>query len=226
MRSVVYLGPSLDRADAARVLDARYLPPVGRGDIDAVLADDAPEAIGIVDGRFFQSLAISPKEVLTAIDAGCRVYGASSMGALRAVELAPYGMIGVGRIFEMYRDALVEADDEVAMIYDPSTLRALSVPLVNMRVCFAAAGRAGVIGPGEGELCIAAARRLYYPERTYRAVLEAVGDELAGDTRVALEAFVSARAPDAKREDALQMLAVMRDDLDYSRSTPLPARAP
>jgi hypothetical protein len=213
MRSAVFLGPSLDPAAAARALEARFLPPVRRGDLDALLADGVPEAIGIVDGRFFQSLAISPKEVLRAIDAGCRVYGASSMGALRAVELAPYGMIGVGRIYEMYRDEIIDADDEVAMIYDATSLRALSVPLVNMRVCFAAAVCAGVISPGEAEFSIAAARELYYPERTYRAVLEAVGGRLGSDKQAALKAYVSARAPDAKREDALHMLAVMRDDL-------------
>jgi hypothetical protein len=213
MRSVVFLGPSLDHAAAARVLDARYLPPVARGDIDALLADGAPEAIGIVDGRFFQSLAISPKEVLRAVDAGCRVYGASSMGALRAAELAPYGMIGVGSIFEMYRDEVVDADDEVAMIYDPASLCAMSDPLVNMRVSFAAASRDGVISQSEAELCVAAARRLYYPDRTYRAVLEAVAGRLQRATRTALEAYVTALAPDAKREDALRLLAVMRDDL-------------
>jgi hypothetical protein len=212
MRSVVFLGPSLDHADAAGVIDARFLPPVARGDVDALLAGGVPDAIGIVDGRFFQSLAISPKEVLRAIDAGCRVYGASSMGALRAVELAPYGMVGVGQIFEMYRDEVIDADDEVAMIFDETSLRTLSDPLVNMRVSFAWAAEAGVITSAEAEICVEAARELYYPERTYRAALRAVEGELADETRAALEAYLATSAPNAKRDDALRMLAVMRED--------------
>ena len=58
-------------------------------------------------------MSISPKEVLRAIDAGITLYSSSSMGALRAVECAPYGMTGVGMIYE-------------------ETGRPVSEPLVNM----------------------------------------------------------------------------------------------
>src|SRR5436309_15622699 len=100
-RPVIFLGPSLAIKEAAAILDADYRPPVKRGDID-VLISPPPPAIGIIDGEFFQSLAISPKEVLRAIEAGIPVWGASSMGALRAAELYPFGMIGVGTVFELY----------------------------------------------------------------------------------------------------------------------------
>ena len=47
------------------------------------------------------------------------------MGALRAAEMRRYGMIGVGKVFEMYRDG--EEDDAlVAMTFDPETGRPLS----------------------------------------------------------------------------------------------------
>ena len=46
--------------------------------------------------------------------AGTQVFGAASMGALRAAELAPFGMIGVGAIFAAYRDGRLTGDDEVA----------------------------------------------------------------------------------------------------------------
>src|SRR5262249_36107575 len=100
-RPVVFLGPSLPASEALAILDADYRPPVRRGDIDALLAE-LPAAIGIIDGEFFQSLAISPKEVLRAIERGVPTFGASSIGALRAVELEPHGMIGVGEVFERY----------------------------------------------------------------------------------------------------------------------------
>jgi hypothetical protein len=44
------------------------------------------------------------------------------MGALRAAELHRYGMIGIGKIFEMYRDG-EEDDSLVAMTFEPETYR-------------------------------------------------------------------------------------------------------
>jgi len=34
---------------------------------------------------------------------GVHVFGASSMGALRAAELAAFGMVGFGRIYDLFR---------------------------------------------------------------------------------------------------------------------------
>jgi hypothetical protein len=41
-------------------------------------------------------------------------FGAASMGALRAVELEPFGMIGTGRVFE--------GDDEVGVLHGPAEI--------------------------------------------------------------------------------------------------------
>jgi hypothetical protein len=40
------------------------------------------------------------------------------MGALRAAELHPYGMVGNGSVFEMCRYGVIDADDEVAVMHD------------------------------------------------------------------------------------------------------------
>ena len=42
------------------------------------------------------------------------------MGALRAAELHAFGMRGVGRIFEAFRDGELEDDDEVAVVHGPA----------------------------------------------------------------------------------------------------------
>ena len=57
------------------------------------------------------------KELLLALSQGVHVVGGASMGALRAAELYPFGMEGVGEIFEWFRDGVIEADDEVAVIH-------------------------------------------------------------------------------------------------------------
>ena len=111
--TVVFLGPTLAREDAERILDADYLPPICRGDL-AKLPEHV-RYVGIVDGEFYQSLSVSPKEVLKLLRRGVTVFGSSSMGALRAAETWKLGMIGVGKIFAMYRDGILDADDEVAL---------------------------------------------------------------------------------------------------------------
>jgi hypothetical protein len=193
--TAIFLGPTLDVAAARRILDAEYLPPIKRGDL-ARLGSDVKK-VGIIDGEFFQSLAVSPREVLTVLDRGIKVYGSSSMGALRAAETFPYGMIGVGKIFEWYRDGEVDADDEVAVTYDPVTYRPLSVPLINIRFCLKAAASEGVIEQPEADEIINAVERLYFPFRSYQVVTRLCAQ---------LEGYIQRRRPDQKRDDALLLL--------------------
>src|SRR5262245_34509783 len=121
-RAVVFLGPTLG-ADAARsILDAEYRPPAAHGDVYRLLGQaEPPRAIGLVDGYFQAVPAVRHKEILYALSRGVHVFGAASMGALRAVELADFGMVGVGEIFAAYRDRLLEDDDEVAVEHAPAS---------------------------------------------------------------------------------------------------------
>ena len=41
--------------------------------------------------------------------------GASSLGALRAVELEKFGMKGISKIFQLFKNGVINADDEVAV---------------------------------------------------------------------------------------------------------------
>jgi len=196
-----------------RTLDATFLPPIKRGDIDALLAAGAPVAIGIIDGQFFQRLAISPKEVLRALDAGVQVFGASSMGALRAAELASFGMVGVGDVYRLYAEGDIDADDEVALTYNGETLEPLSVPLVNMRLALRAAMASGLTTAEFAEAFIAAATALYYPDRSYRRVFESLGSTPAEP----LTRFLARH--DAKRDDAIGLLTQMRRYLSPAGET-------
>ncbi len=212
-RVVVFLGPSLERSEAGRILDATYLPPIKRGDLQPWLSSP-PQVIGIADGEFFQSLAVSPKEILEFLERGVRVYGASSMGALRAVELLPYGMIGVGKIFSLYRSGRLDGDDEVALIYCPETFRALSEPLVNIRFALQAAHRAGILRSREVAHILDQMKRLYFPERSFRRMLAIAGPLLSRARLQRLKEFLSHRAPDQKARDARLMLTEIRKHLD------------
>ena len=65
--TVVFLGPSLPIARARAVLpEATYRPPIRRGDLTAAL-HDRPAIVGIIDGQFLHSLAVSPLEIFDAL---------------------------------------------------------------------------------------------------------------------------------------------------------------
>ena len=206
---VVFLGPSLPLPEAARILDARYLPPAGRGDIPAAVRDGA-KIICLIDGVFFQECSVGHREILDAVRKGVRVIGASSMGALRASELDTLGMEGVGEIYRWYRDGTITSDDEVALIFDPGSGYALSVPLVNIRYILGLAANGGLIDPDTGRVLLELARSLYFPDRTWDGIKKLAYSKLDHGTVDKFMAFAET-APDLKRNDAIAALRRTRD---------------
>jgi len=205
---VVFLGPSLPAADAARLLQASYLPPVAQGDVyRAALA--RPWGIAIIDGYFERVPAVWHKEILWALSRGIHVFGAASMGALRAAELAPFGMVGVGEIFEAYRTGAWLDDDEVTVVHADAEhgYRSLSVAMADMRATLARAEAAGVAPPALCAQLVQLAKALYYPERTYpRLWAQARAAGIADAAIGALRDWTGAHAVQQKRADAQQLL--------------------
>src|SRR6185436_15946902 len=126
-----FLGPTLSHDEARDVLDAEYRPPAAHGDVLRA-ALRRPRAIGLVDGVFEGVPAVWHKEILFALAEGVHVFGAASMGALRAAELSTFGMRGIGQIYDWYAGGAIDADDEVALVHGPyeTDFLALSEPLV------------------------------------------------------------------------------------------------
>lgn len=198
--TVVYLGPTLSREAAERVLTAEYLPPICRGDL-ARLPEEV-RFVGIVDGEFYQRLAVSPKELLPLLKRGVKVFGASSMGALRAAETYHLGTIGIGKVFAMFRDGILDGDDEVALVYEPETYRKLSEPLVNLRCALDMAAEAKIISGKERDGLVSQMKSYYFPERSHKALQHLCP--------VLNSYFRDSVLPDVKRDDALELLVAMR----------------
>lgn len=217
MRAVVFLGPSLPEAEARPVFDADYRPPAAQGDLyRAVAGTPRPPAVGLVDGVFQSVPAVRHKEILWAMAEGVHVFGAASIGALRAAELHAFGMRGVGGIFEAYRDGAIEDDDEVALDHAPSALGyiALSEPLVNIRATLDAAAAQRIIGAETQGRLLDLARAMMYKRRRYPELLaQARRGGLPADEIDGFEAWLPAGRVDRKRADALAMLRAMRDFL-------------
>ncbi|HMB45993.1 MAG TPA: TfuA-related McrA-glycine thioamidation protein [Candidatus Methanoperedens sp.] len=211
MKPVVFTGTSISHSDAQKILDADYRQPVRRHDIRRLLKT-SPEIIGIIDGVFFDSAAVAHREIIEALNSGIIVVGGGSMGALRAYELESYGMIGIGKVFEMYRNGIIEADDEVAVTFDEESNEALSIPLVNIRMTVESAMNAGILNSGQGTAIIEIARKLFYPDRNYQNVIfESVKAGIITDIeKKKLSDFIQTNEVDIKRQDAILVLEKIR----------------
>ena len=204
MKPVVFLGPSLPRQEAMAILDADYHPPVKRGDIPAL--DPGVRFIGIIDGVFMGEAAVGHREIVERMRMGALVVGGSSMGALRAAELRDLGMVGVGKVFEMYSDGVIEGDDEVALTFNPETLEAMSEPLVNMRVNLDRALQEGIISAEQRGSMIDALKAIYFPRRTMQRLSETVTALLDRASSNRLHAFFDNGYEDVKKGDAIEVL--------------------
>jgi len=211
---VVFLGPSLAYEEAARIApDAVLLPPAAMGDVLTALERYRPHAIALIDGNFLHTMAVFHKEIVDALARGVWVIGASSMGALRAVECAPYGMIPVGEIAAAYLSGELEGDDEVALVHAAADdgYRPLSDAMVEIRATIGAAAEAGLLTDDEADQLIAAQKRRWFPERTLAATVDDARDDLGWPPeRVsAYRAFVRTNRVDLKSRDARAALRAL-----------------
>lgn len=203
-RIVVTAGPTISATDIRSVIpDAEVVQPISFGDALSYGLRSG-DTLLIVDGLFFQRPSVRHKELLTLIGDNVRVVGSSSMGALRAAELHPFGMEGYGWVFEGYRDGVLEADDEVGMVHgEPEDGYPVFVDaLVNMRHTVAKAVDAGVLSSSLAHDVIAAARATPFTMRTWHRLLIDVG---APDSRQLARQLRSLRV-DVKHADALLAL--------------------
>ena len=197
------------------------LPPATQGDVLAAVEEGA-NVIGLIDGGFEYVAPVWHKEILHALSLGVIVMGAASMGALRAAECHPFGMIGIGRIFEDYRTGRLVDDAAVALTHAPSALgsKPLTIPLVNVNATLDAMEDGGLLTCGERERIEQAAAAIFFKKRTWRAIVEQCAD-LAEPERPRLLASLVAHSVDQKRVDALELLKAVQEAED-ARSTAVP----
>ncbi|MGP8329156.1 MAG: TfuA-related McrA-glycine thioamidation protein [Methanosarcinaceae archaeon] len=215
LRPIVFAGTSISHEDAKEILDVEYSRPVFRCDIRKAVKHGY-NVIGIIDGIFFDKTAVAHKEITKALKSGVIVIGGCSMGALRASELDTYGMIGIGKIYEWYRDGIIEADDEVAVATNPDTFEPVSDPMVNIRETFNAACDGGIIDSDIRDLLIIIVKKTHYIERTYFGVVKhGVRDGvLSPDEGNVLIEYCKEHEVDVKRNDAIAVLKKIKEIIE------------
>ncbi|TLQ38862.1 TfuA-like protein [Streptomyces marianii] len=206
----VFSGPTLPAARVRELLpDAVSHPPIGHGDL--LRLDTAPgDTVVIIDGVWHQSAPVRHKEILLLLAEGVRVVGAASMGALRAAELAPYGMTGVGRVFEDLAAGVLDADDEVSVLHTPEG-QPVSEALVNIRAALVRCAAAGQISEADAATLERLARALPYTRRTWAALAHRAREEGAGAAFAAVDGWRRRNTYDVKAEDAERALVLVAE---------------
>ncbi len=194
-QAVVFLGPSLPVAEAKTLLAADYRPPARQGDVFRAI-DARVKVLVLIDGLFESVPSVWHHELRAAMASGIVVFGAASMGALRAAELREYGMRGVGRIYRRYVSGDLVDDDAVALLHGPQEyqFRGLTVPWVNVEATLQLARSKGMLSTAAARQMRVVAQALHYQERTWSRI------ERAAPT--GFSAWRQRHAVDVKAQDA------------------------
>jgi hypothetical protein len=223
MTIIVFAGPSLPPAHRPACRGIEWRPPLRMGDLYRA-ALERPVAIGVVDGVFEVVPTVWHKEILWAMAQGIHVYGAASVGALRAVELEPFGMVGVGWVYQAFRDGMLIDDDEVALLHGPegAGYAPVTEAMVNVRATVEAAVQADIVSADDAIVVTAAAKALFYKDRRDAHILqEAAARGIPSEALHALEAWLAVGRVDRKRQDALEMVRALTTAVE--RGLPPPA---
>lgn len=219
MSVYVFTGPTISADEAGRWLKAVYCPPASQGSIFQA-ACRHPRVIAIIDGRFESVPSVWHKEILWAMSEGIHVFGAASMGALRAAELSAFGMVGIGKIFQDYASGLLEDDDEVAVAHSDGEhgYSSASVAMVNIRATLQSARKMNVISLQSRQVLERIAKAMFYTDRSYDALLAQSSGLIPAQQHKAFQSWLPHGQIDQKREDAIAMLQAIDEFLQLNPS--------
>ncbi|MFJ7305179.1 TfuA-like protein [Streptomyces sp. NPDC099088] len=169
------------------------------------------DSVAIIDGYFHQRPSVRHKEILHLIDSGVTVHGAASMGALRAAELAAFGMIGHGRIFHDYYSGAITADDEVALLHgtEDEEFQPYTEALINIRYAVEQAVTLGMLDARAGRTALTAASKLAFSERSRTAIVDAAMDAGLDEYQGSALRSIIRTAVDQKKKDATLLLSTL-----------------
>lgn len=218
--TAVFLGLSLKKEEASQILPADYYPPAQKGDIYRIVATGV-EKIILIDGFIYNKRPVWQRELLDAIDRGIEVWGASAIGALRAVELQSFGMKGSGTIFQWYCDEIIQGDDEIAVKYswEYDTFYRRSEPLVNIRYTLINAVKDNYLTSEQADKLLDYAKNLYYPDRSYDRLWKSpiLADVPLTDL-MKIENYFLNQNVDLQKNDAVQILTEQAKSIDRSKT--------
>lgn len=213
-KPIVYLGPTLKREEAIRILDADYRDPAKKGDFLMLSRDsDEKKYVGFVDGVFLHDYPPSPIEVYhLATRKNIELIGASSLGALRAVELEKFGMKGIGKIFQLYKNGIINADDEVAVTFARDNNILQSEAMIDIRFNLFLAYKKGIITNQTKKRFAKIAKNIYFPFRNYEDIIKLSQQQFPSiyNELESFRSYILKNRDSLKARDAIKLLKYLK----------------
>jgi hypothetical protein len=213
-KPIIFLGPSLSHERARKIFDADYRPPARKGDFLRLAADFDVKLVGFVDGVFLQDYPPTPIEVYhLARKEGVLLAGAASLGALRAVELEKFGMVGIGKIFQLYKSGKLNADDEVAVTFAPEGDYPLqSEAMIDIRYNLYLAYKNRVISKKTKSVLAKLAKEIYFPQRNYTYIIEEAMSKYhsLGSEIISFGNYIISNRKSLKEIDAIRLVKYLK----------------
>lgn len=213
-KPIVYLGPTLSREEAIKILDADYRDPAKKGDFLMLSRDsDEKKYVGFVDGVFLHDYPPSPIEVYhLATRKNIELIGASSLGALRAVELEKFGMKGIGKIFQLYKKGIINADDEVAVTFVRENNILQSEAMIDIRFNLFLAYKKGIITNQTKKRIAKIAKNIYFPFRNYEDIIKLTHQQFPSiyNELESFRSYILKNRDSLKARDAIKLLKYLK----------------
>jgi hypothetical protein len=220
-KPIIFLGPSLSHEKARKILpEAEFQPPAKKGDLLRLAASSDVSMVGLVDGVFLQDYPPTPIEVYQlARREGVLLAGAASLGALRAVELEKFGVVGIGRVFELYKTGRIDADDEVAVTFADGDFHLQSEAMVDIRYNLFLAHKKGIISKDTKKALAKVAKGTYFPHRNYPDIIEVTRRKHSSLTDIdAFQAYIEKNRKSLKEMDAIKLVEFFKARLNSGKS--------
>lgn len=213
-KPIIYLGPTLSREEATKILDADYRDPAKKGDFLMLSRDtDEKKYVGFVDGVFLHDYPPSPIEVYhLATRKNIELIGAASLGALRAVELEKFGMKGIGKIFQLYKNGIINADDEVAVTFVRENNILQSEAMIDIRFNLFLAYKKGIITNQTKRRFAKIAKDIYFPFRNYEDIIKLTQQQfpLIHNELESFRRYILKNRDSLKARDAIKLLKYLK----------------
>jgi hypothetical protein len=224
-KPIIFLGPSLSPEKARKIFDADYRPPARKGDFLRLVADFAAVemTVGFIDGVFLQDYPPTPIEVYhLARKNGVLLAGAASLGALRAVELEKFGMVGIGKIFQLYKMGKLDADDEVAVTFatEEGDYQLQSEAMIDIRYNLYLAHKKEVISKKAKNVLVKLAKEIYFPHRKYTYILEEAKNRypVFESEITSFGSYIRSNRKSLKEMDAIRLVKYLKGRYDSTNT--------
>jgi TfuA protein len=232
-KPIIFIGPSLNHDKARKIFQADYRGPAKKGDLLMLSAStfsnsgkepNAINFVGLVDGLFLQDYPPTPIEVYQLLsNKNFRVVGGASIGALRAMELEKFGMVGIGKIFELFRNGTTDADDEVAVTFHQGAGECIqSEAMVDIRFNLFVACRKKIITERVKRIIARTAKSTYFPHRNYTDIVEQARSRFPEYSKQldSFSIYINENRLSLKEHDAIKVVEYIKEayERDQNRS--------